>query len=140
MENQENQSSEVIQTVQEVIHPWVIIGQPAQFLGSNEGGLWVFYDPSKKQWAAGGKNMGIDNKIDLICEGTTKLVKEANFVFFKVTPNDNTKAVFLSPSLTTNSFVGYNCKVNIYRREDFDFNSTEVSSTTPEISNLEKTD
>lgn len=118
--------------------PWIIVGQPSQFLGSREGGLWVFYNPSTKSWYANGKNFGIDNTIDLICEGTTKLVNESNFTFFKVTPNDSSQPVFLSPTTVANSFIGYNCKVDTYRRESFDFSASASVQTT--TSNLESTD
>ena len=121
-----------------VIYPWIIVGQPSQFLGSREGGLWVFYNPSTKSWSANGKSFGIDNTIDLVCEGTTKLVNESNFTFFKVTPNDPSQPVFLSPTTIANSFIGYNCKVDTYRRETFDFSAP--SSGLMETSNLENTD
>lgn len=125
------------------VYPWVIVGQPTNLLGSREGGVWVFYNPLSKRWDANGKDFALDNKVDLICEGTTKLVKESNFTFFKVTPTDPTQPVFLSPTAISNTFYGYNCKVDTYRRESFDFGavpSTSKLQSDSSQSNLESTD
>ena len=115
------------------VYSWVIVGQPTNLLGSREGGVWVFYNPTTRNWNANGKDFAIDNKVDLICEGTTKLVNESNFTFFKITPTDPSQPVFLSPTTIANSFIGYNCKVDTYRRESFDFGAVP----TPSISKLQ---
>jgi len=141
MENQTSTIESSTKVESDNVNPWVIVGQPSQFLGS-ESGLYVFYNPSIKKWIANGKSLAFDNKVDLVCEGTTKLVNEFNFTFFKVTPNDPTQAVFLTPTLKSNEFEGYNCKVDTYRRESFEFGA--VPSLTPtqskSQSDLESTD
>ena len=134
-------STPTVSATTPTVYPWVIIGQPTNLLGSNEGGLFVFYNPSTKRWIANGKSIAFDNKVDLVCEGTTKLVNEANFTFFKITPTDPNQAVFLTPTLKSNEFEGYNCKVDTYRRESFEFGSVPTPAPAPTpTSTLENTD
>lgn len=102
---------------------WYIVGQPKQHIG-RDGGIVVFRHPlvydNKSDtnipvWHFAGSKIQTSNQINLINDTTLKLVREANFIFYRLDVIDPTQTLYFVPTTDpSRPFLAYNCKVEVF--------------------------